>query len=163
MSLFFKVFVSVWILLTLLVGVFYPMPLTRNGETIRNMFYHVPMWFCMMIFFFLSIVNAIRYLNSNNNLRYDIYVLVYAQMGMLLGILGLVTGMVWAQVMWGNAWNNDPKQVGAAIALLGYLAYFILRRSLSDNEIRKAKISAVYNIFSFFMLFPTLWILPKMS
>lgn len=163
MNLFFKIFTCIWIILTLWVGILCPMPTTRNGETIRNMFYHVPMWFCMMFFFLLSVIYAIRYLNSNNNLKYDIYALCYAQMGTLLGIFGLITGMVWAKIMWGAPWNNDPKQVGAAIALLGYVAYFILRRALSENEIRKAKISAVYNIFAFFMLFPTLWILPKMS
>jgi heme exporter protein C len=57
---------------------------------------------------------------------------------------------------------GDPKQNGAAIALLIYFAYFVLRGSLIDQE-KRARLSAVYNVFAFFMLFPTLWILPRLS
>lgn len=60
-----------------------------------------------------------------------------------------------------HGWG-DPKQNGAAIALLIYFAYFVLRGSVIDME-KKARLSAVYNVFAFFMLFPTLWILPRLS
>jgi heme exporter protein C len=74
----------------------------------------------------------------------------------------IVTGAIWANYQWGAPWSSDPKQNGAAIALLIYFAYFVLRGSLIDTE-KRARLSAVYNIFSFFMLFPTLWILPRLT
>ena len=49
----------------------------------------------------------------------------------------------------------------AAIALLIYAAYFILRNSVPDFD-KRAKLGAVYNVFAFAMLFPTLWIIPRM-
>jgi heme exporter protein C len=51
--------------------------------------------------------------------------------------------------------------LGATIALLIYLAYLVLRNSMTDLD-KRARIGAVYNIFAFAMLFPTIWIVPRM-
>jgi heme exporter protein C len=51
--------------------------------------------------------------------------------------------------------------LGAIIALLIYLAYLVLRNSMTDLD-KRARIGAVYNIFAFAMLFPTIWIIPRM-
>lgn len=93
---------------------------------------------------------------------HDYYSSAYAATGTLFGVLGLITGSIWANYQWGSPWSGDPKQNGAAIALLIYLAYFVLRGSMSDHE-KRARIGAVYNVFAFFMLFPTLWILPRLT
>lgn len=130
------------------------------NETIRNLYFHVAMWMAMMIFFIVSVVYAIRYLRNNNPV-FDIYSVEFARTGIVFGVLGLVTGSVWAKYAWGAFWSNDPKQLGAAIALLIYLAYFVLRNSLTDMD-KSARISAVYNVFAFAMLFPTLWIIPRL-
>jgi heme exporter protein C len=130
-------------------------------ETIRNLFFHVPMWIAMMVCLFVSLVYAIRYLRSGQSVD-DIYSTEFARTGTFLGILGLITGMIWANYQWGKAWSGDVKQNGAAIAVLMYFAYFVLKGSLRDEE-KQARIGAVYNIFAFFMLFPTIWILPRLS
>lgn len=129
-------------------------------HSIRNIFFHVPMWFGMMVLFFISLWYAIKYLN-NHQTTYDVYSMEYARTGIVFGLLGLITGSVWARAQWGAWWSGDAKQNGAAIAILIYLAYFVLRGSLNDDE-KKARIGAVYNVFAFFMLFPTLWILPRL-
>jgi heme exporter protein C len=131
------------------------------GESIRNLFFHVPMWFGMMILFIVSVIYSIRYLSKQRPLD-DFYSVEFARTGMVFGFLGLITGAIWANYQWGSPWSGDPKQNGAAIALLIYCAYFVLRGSMND-ESKRAKISAVYNIFAFCMLFPTLWILPRVS
>ena len=133
----------------------------RMQQTIRNFFFHVPMWFGMMILLLVSLVYAIKYLN-NPTITNDIYASAFAATGTLFGFMGITTGALWANYQWGQPWSGDPKQNGAAIALLIYLAYFVLRGSMHDEE-KKARISAVYNIFAFFMLFPTLWILPRLT
>jgi heme exporter protein C len=86
----------------------------------------------------------------------------FAATGTVFSLLGIFTGAIWANYQWGSPWSGDPKQNGAAIAILIYLAYFVLRGSMHDEE-KKMRIGAVYNIFAFFMLFPTLWILPRLT
>ena len=130
------------------------------NETIRNLYFHVAMWFCMMIFFITSLVYSVKYLR-NSKLQFDIYALEFAKTGILFGVLGITTGSVWAKFTWGSFWSNDPKQLGAAIALLIYFAYLVLRNSITDLD-KQARIAAVYNIFAFAMLFPTIWIIPRL-
>lgn len=133
----------------------------RMQQSVRNLFFHVPMWFCMQTLFTVSVVYAILYLRKPNS-RYDTYSIEFARTGVVFGVLGLITGAIWANYQWGEPWSGDPKQNGAAIALLIYFAYFVLRGSMNDEE-KKARISAVYNIFAFAMLFPTIWILPRLT
>jgi heme exporter protein C len=130
------------------------------NETIRNLYFHVAMWFVMMILFIVSVIYSIRYLRHGRPTD-DLFATEYARTGIVFGILGLLTGSIWARYTWGDFWSNDPKQLGAAIALLIYLAYFVLRNSLTDLD-KSARISAVYNVFAFAMLFPTIWIIPRM-
>lgn len=133
----------------------------RMKESIRNFFFHVPMWFTMMILLLVSVIYAIRYLR-NPSPKNDAYSVAFAATGVVYGVLGLITGAIWANYQWGSPWSGDPKQNGAAIALLIYLAYFVLRGSMNEED-KKGRIGAVYNIFAFFMLFPTLWILPRLT
>lgn len=137
------------------------------NETIRNLYFHVCMWFAMMILFIVSFIYSIKYLGSTN-LRHDIYAKSYAVMGILFGILGYATGAVWANYTWVTDQSQslgtvlkEPKLIGAAIAILIYGAYFVLRGSFTDMD-KRARVSAVYNIFAFAMLFPSIWIIPRM-
>jgi heme exporter protein C len=129
-------------------------------ETIRNLFFHVPMWFGQMILLTISLVYSILYLRTPN-LKNDIYASAFAKTGIVMGFLGLATGMIWATFTWGEPWSNDPKQIAVAIALLIYLAYLVLRNSIPDID-KRAKISSVYNIFAYFIYIPLIMILPRM-
>ena len=137
------------------------------NETIRNLYFHVAMWFAMMILFMVSFVYSIKYLRGFNY-RNDIYAKQFASLGSLLGILGYTTGAIWVSVTWLTDQSQsigsvmkEPKLIGAAIALLIYGAYFVLRGSFTDID-KRARISAVYNIFAFVMLFPSIWIIPRL-
>ncbi|WP_317169552.1 cytochrome c biogenesis protein CcsA [Mucilaginibacter humi] len=70
--------------------------------------------------------------------------------------------MMWAKYTPGEFWSNDPKQNSAAIAFLLYCAYAVLRNSI-DEEQKRAKISAIYNIFSFPIMIVLIMVLPRMT
>ncbi|MEI9944462.1 MAG: hypothetical protein WDN26_09625 [Chitinophagaceae bacterium] len=70
-------------------------------ETIRNLYFHVCMWFAMMILFTVSFVNSIRYLRSFD-LKYDIIARQYATTGIFLGLLGYATGTIWMSYTWAD-------------------------------------------------------------
>jgi heme exporter protein C len=137
------------------------------NETIRNLYFHVCMWFGMMILFIVSFVYSIKYLNSTNY-RFDLFAKNFAAVGTVFGVLGYATGALWANYTWVSDQGQslagilkEPKLIGAAIAILIYGAYFVLRGSFTDLD-KRARVSAVYNIFAFAMLFPSIWIIPRM-
>lgn len=130
-------------------------------ESIRNVFYHVGMWFTMMITLSVSVFYSLRYLKGFN-LRYDRVAVEAANVGIVFGMLGILTGMMWANATWGAPWVRDPKLNGAAMSLLVYFAYMILRSSISDEE-KRARISAVYNIFAFVLMILFINILPRLA
>lgn len=139
-------------------------------ETIRNLYFHVCMWFGMMILFTASVVYAVNYLQSGS-LQSDIRSREFAAVGIVFGILGYATGSIWMSFTWADPNTpatasfsqiaKEPKLIGAAIALLIYFAYLVLRSSIQDID-KKARISAVYNIFAFAFLFPAIWIIPRL-
>jgi len=131
------------------------------NETIRSLYFHVPMWFGMVVLFLASTIHAVRYLMKSNP-DSDIRSVEFANVGTLYGVLGILTGMVWANYTWGSPWHGDPKQNGAAVALLVYLAYFVLRGSLQSEE-QRARLSAVYNIFAFAAMIPLIFIIPRLT
>ncbi|GJM62007.1 heme exporter protein C [Persicobacter diffluens] len=131
------------------------------NETIRNLHFHVPMWFGMIVMLMISVIYSIRYLAKGEDYL-DAYADQFAQVGVFMGVLGILTGMIWANFTWGEPWSNDPKQNGAAIGLLIYFAYFVLRGSLEDPQ-QKGRISGIYNIFAFSLLIPLLFILPRLT
>lgn len=131
------------------------------NETIRNMYFHVTMWFAMMILMIVSLVNSIRYL-GDFNLQSDMRAEESARMAMVFGVLGILTGMIWAKYTWGAWWVNDVQLNGAAGTLLVYSAYFLLRGSLDDEQ-KRARLAAVYSIFAFAMMVVFIIVLPRMT
>lgn len=131
------------------------------NETIRALYYHVTMWFGMLVALLISMIYSIRYLRSND-LKDDDVAIEFANVAILFGMLGIFTGMLWAKFAWGDYWSGDPKQNAAAIALLMYFAYLILRGSLTDAQ-QRGRISAIYNIFAFAIYIPLVYILPRMT
>ena len=143
-------------------GFLMPVPkLAILHETIRNLYFHVPMWFAMITLFAISVFYSVKYLSSQNQ-DDDLRAVQSVNAGLLFGILGIVTGAIWAKYTWGEPWSSDPKQNFAAIALLLYLAYSVLRNAV-DEEQKRAKIAAVYNIFAFPMMVVLLFVLPRMQ
>lgn len=130
-------------------------------ETIRNLFYHVPMWFAMMLLLFISVVYSILYLREPEIEHYDTQASSFAAVGVLFGGVGIATGALWAKHTWGAYWSFDVKQNTSAVALLIYLAYFVLRSSFDDMD-KRARIAAIYNIFAFATLIPLLYVIPRM-
>ncbi|GAA0538526.1 cytochrome c biogenesis protein [Chitinophaga japonensis] len=149
------------LLYTIIAGFLVKIPVIENNEqSTRNLFFHVPMWISMYTLFTISVVNSILYLGKYD-LRKDILASCAANVGVLFGVMGFVTGSVWATYTWGGTLTSDPKQISTAVALLIYLAYLVLRMSVTDID-KRARVSAIYNIFAFALLIPLTYIIPRM-
>ena len=88
------------LLYTIIGGLLFDVPrLSILNETIRNQHFHVTMWFGMIILLTGSVVYAIRYLRTGK-IDFDNKSVELANVGVLFGILGLLTGMLWAKYAW---------------------------------------------------------------
>lgn len=146
-------------------GLLGPVPdLVVLEETIRNLYFHVPLWFAMILMLMGSLGASIIYLITGQQ-RWDDVASALAAISVVYGLLGFATGMLWGNYTWGSLGAflfSDPKTLGAMIGLLIYLAYFILRGSVEDEQ-KAARLSAVYSVFAYSLLIFFIFIFPRMS
>jgi len=130
-------------------------------QSIRNLFYHVPMWMVMMVILFTSALYSIFYLRTEN-IKHDHYAQSFLEIGLLLGICGCVTGAIWARATWGEYWPNDPKLKGVTAGMLIYAALVVLRLAIEEPK-KRAKIGSIYNIFVFPIFLSFIYVMPKLN
>ncbi len=154
---------------TIIAGFLISTPVLGEGglyESIRNIFFHVPMWFNMTLLFLIACGYSIAYLRTFNP-EYDIKAAEFTKIGLLFSILGMLTGMEWANFTWSDKtgrsgpWTGDPKQLCAALCMLIYFAYIILRDGIKDEE-KRGRIAAVYHIFASALMIPLIFIIPRL-
>lgn len=156
-----KYAVAGWMTLVIIGGFLIEIPdIPILEQTARNIFFHVPMWMTMFVLFLISFWYSIRYLNEPN-MDFDIKASSAASVGVAFGVCGLLTGSLWARFTWGSWWTfAEPKMNLAALALMIYVAYFVLRSAFDDHQ-KRAKLSAVYNIFAVTTIPFLLYVVPR--
>ena len=143
-----KILATVLILYSIIGGLLINVPaLPILHETIRNLYFHVPMWFAMLALYLISVIYSIKYLNTGKT-NHDLIAVESVNTGVIFCFMGLASGMLWANITWGEPWPNDPKLNSSAISTLMYMAYLVLRNSIEEEQ-KRGKISAIYNIFAF--------------
>jgi heme exporter protein C len=130
-------------------------------QSIRNLFFHVTIWFAMILLMAASIRQGILFLRTGD-ISHDLRASSCIHAGILMGVLGLLTGSLWARNTWGAWWVNDAKLNGAAAAMLVYLAYLVLRGSIDDPQ-KRARVAAVYSIFAFTLMLVFIMVLPRLT
>lgn len=140
-------------------------------ETIRNTFFHVPMWFAMTMLTLASCIASIIYL-INGNRKQDVFAEKAVITALLFGACGYFTGLVWSKYTWyiGVSWGDvvrkllleDVKMAAALVAVFFYIGYMLIRGIITDIE-KRNKFSAVYNILSFVVFILCLYALPRMT
>ncbi len=147
---------------SLVVGMLIEVPaLPILNESIRNLFYHVTQWFGMMILLTVSLVYSILHL-IKGKMATDRMAAESVNVALFMGVIGILTGSLWAKFTWGAWWTNDPKLNGVAMGMLVYLAYIVLRGSM-DEEQKRARVAAVYNIFAYVMFMVFIMVLPRLT
>lgn len=117
-----------------------------QGISQKIFYIHVPVALTAYAAFFWAAWKAFRLLWKGGD-RYDLESYTAVHMGVIFGVLTLVTGSIWAKVSWGQWWVWSERQLTLFLILfLFYSAYFMLRYS-TDPGPRRARTSAVYALF----------------
>ncbi len=126
---------------------FYWVPEDADQGFSQKIFYvHVPVALTAYACFVWGAWKALRLLWTREA-RYDLESYTAVHMGVIFGVLTLLTGSIWAKISWGIWWSWGERQLVLFLILfLFYSAYFMLRYSV-EPEPRRANISAVYALF----------------
>ncbi|MDQ4081919.1 MAG: cytochrome c biogenesis protein [Actinomycetota bacterium] len=117
-----------------------------QGFSQRIFYIHVPVALTAYACFGFAAWKALRLLWTRDE-RYDLESYTAVHMGVIFGVLTLVTGSIWAKISWGVWWSWSERQLVLFLILfLFYSAYFMLRYSTEPGP-RRARMSAVYALF----------------
>ena len=166
-----KHFTLIIILFTLLVLalVFFVVPPAEGlGNFVRIIFIHIPCAWIGVLAFLIAAVYAWRVLRGARNgaaapaavARADRLSARSAALGLAFTAVATVTGAIFSRLTWGAFWNWDPRQTTILCLLLIYAAYLALRSVTADPE-RRARVSAVYALFSFLAVPFLVFVIPR--
>lgn len=117
-----------------------------QGLSQRIFYFHVPIALTAYACFGYGAWKAFRHL-SRRQAGADLEGYVAIHMGVIFGVLTLVTGSIWAKISWGVWWTWASDQLVLFLVLfLFYCAYIMLRFSVADG-VRRANVCAVYALF----------------
>jgi heme exporter protein C len=123
-------------------------PLEAVMGWVQKVFYfHVATAWVGMMGFMVAGVAGIIYL-WKKDLKWDIVEVAAVEISLVFFGITIVMGSIWARPIWNTWWTWDPRLTTAAITMLVYAAYMMLRQGIEDPE-RRARFGAVYTILGF--------------
>lgn len=124
------------------------MPTEAERLAQRIFYFHVAAGWVGYLAFGVTAIASILYLLKRQR-RFDNLAVSSAEIGVVFTAANLVSGSIWARPTWGTWWSwDDPRLTLAAIVLLVYIAYMMLRNAIDDPE-RRARLSSIYGIVGF--------------
>lgn len=129
----------------------------QQGEVQRIFYIHMPSFFGAFIAFGATVIAGIMYLWRRNS-AWDKIAVAGVEVGLAFALINLLTGAIWARPIWNTWWTWDPRLTSAAIMVLTYAAYLMLRAGIEDVNRRRVFMS-VYGIFAFVSVLTTLFII----
>lgn len=131
------------------------------GESSRIVFFHVPAAWVAALAFLIAAAYSLAYLIRRNP-RSDRVAEASVRLGLLFAILTLITGSLFAKIMWGSYWNWDPRESSYLLLVFLYGAYLFLRAAIDEPE-RRARIGAAYALFAAVLMPFLVFVAPRIT
>ncbi|MFW5709148.1 MAG: cytochrome c biogenesis protein [Chloroflexota bacterium] len=129
----------------------------EQGNVQRIFYIHMPAFFGAFLAFGATVLGGIQYLRTRKA-KWDTLALAGVEVGLVLALVNLVTGSIWARPIWNTWWTWDPRLTSAAIMVLTYAAYLMLRSGIENPETRR-RFASVYGIVAITTVILTLVII----
>ncbi len=131
------------------------------GESSRIVFFHVPCAWTATLAFLVAAGYSLAYLRRHDP-RHDDVAAGAVRLGLLFAVLALVTGSIFARIMWGSYWNWDPRESSFLLLIFLYAAYLFLRNAIEDPD-RRATVSAAYALFAAVLMPFLVFVAPRVT
>jgi heme exporter protein C len=105
----------------------------KQGSTVKILYIHVPAATMAVSAWFMMLVTSLIWLIRRHHVS-ALSAKAAAPVGMVLTLVGLVTGAIWGQPMWGTWWAWDPRLTSFLILFLFYLGYIALWEAIEDPD-----------------------------
>jgi heme exporter protein C len=114
--------------------VFFKVPVEATMGIVQKIFYfHVPAAVSMYVGATACFVGSAGYL-SRGTRNWDALARSGAEVAVVMGMMVLVTGPLWAAKAWGVYWTWDPRLTTSLLSILIYVAYVVLRSFAGDGD-----------------------------
>jgi len=103
-------------------------PYESTMGLVQKIFYfHFPAWMAMFLGTAVCGVASVIFLFGRRK-QADAVALAAAELVVVFGLIGLLTGPLWARKAWGVWWSWDARQTSALVLWLIFQSYLLLRR-----------------------------------
>ena len=116
-----------------------------QGAIYRILFFHAPAALIGMIGYFAALTYSVLYL-SVKNLKYDSLAASIVEVSIVFSCINLVTGSIWARIIWGVWWTWDYRLTSALVCVLIFFGYLLMRKAIEEPT-QRARLSAALCIF----------------
>jgi heme exporter protein C len=141
----------------LALALFYAGTDTAQGPVQRLFYIHVAAFSGAFVAFCATVVGGILYLRTRQT-KWDTLALAGVEVGFALALINLTLGMVWARPIWNTWWTWDPRLTSAAVMMLTYAAYLMLRNGIENPDTRR-RFASIYGILAIVTVIITLIII----
>jgi len=116
-----------------------------QGAIYRILFFHAPSAIAGMIGYFIALGFSVYYLASKD-LRFDSLAASVIEVALVFSAVNIVTGSIWARIIWGIWWTWDYRLTSALVCILIFSGYLLLRRAI-DEPTQRARLSSALCVF----------------
>lgn len=116
-----------------------------QGAIYRILFFHAPAAIVGMIGYFIALTFSVLYLSSGN-LRWDSLSASIVEVSLVFSVVNIVTGSIWARIIWGIWWTWDYRLTSALVCVLIFAGYLMMRRAIEEPT-QRARLSAALCVF----------------
>lgn len=114
-------------------GFFFTPDAERFGSTVKIIYLHVPAAMMATSAWAMMLVASLIWLIRRHHVS-ALSAKAAAPVGLCFTVIGLVTGAIWGQPMWGTWWVWDPRLTAFLILALFYLGYIALWSAVDDPD-----------------------------
>ncbi len=118
-----------------------------QGMIFKIIFFHAPMAITAMLGAGVAMLASVMFLVTKR-FFWDSLAVAVTEVGLAFLAANLITGSIWARVIWGVWWVWDLRLTSALICWLLYAGYLMLRHAIEEPT-QRATFAAVFNIFAF--------------
>ena len=105
----------------------------RQGSTVKIIYIHVPAAWIAINAWIMMLVASLVWLVRRHHVS-ALAAKAAAPVGLVMTVIGLLTGAIWGQPMWGTWWAWDPRLTSFLILFLFYLGYIALWEAVEDPD-----------------------------